>query len=104
MTAARERGSCGGRLYRCCAIAVLHSVPARLPTAFMSPSPHSVILLPCYLPTYRTHPVDWNNPAHPLARKEPRRGERAVLRAVVATPQVRAVVATPQVNAHSLLC
>lgn len=34
------------------------------------------------------HPVDWNNPTHPLARREPRRGERAVLRATVATPQV----------------
>ncbi|KAL4422229.1 hypothetical protein ABPG77_009704 [Micractinium sp. CCAP 211/92] len=36
---------------------------------------------------HRTHPVDWNNPTHPLARREPRRGERAVLRATVTTPQ-----------------
>lgn len=35
---------------------------------------------------HRTHPVDWNNPAHPLARKEPRQGERAVLRVTLATP------------------
>ncbi|KAL4443466.1 hypothetical protein ABPG75_011203 [Micractinium tetrahymenae] len=45
---------------------------------------------------HRTHPVDWNNPAHPLARREPRRGERAVLRATVATPQGPLVV----YNAH----
>lgn len=45
---------------------------------------------------HRHHPVDWNNPAHPLARREPRRGERAVLRAVVETPQGPVVV----YNAH----
>lgn len=42
---------------------------------------------------HRHHPVDWNNPAHPLARREPRRGERAVLRAVVETPQVYCLAA-----------
>lgn len=36
--------------------------------------------------------MDWNNPTHPLARREPRRGERAVLRATVTTPQVRTQV------------
>ncbi|KAL4858574.1 hypothetical protein ACK3TF_001528 [Chlorella vulgaris] len=43
-----------------------------------------------------THPVDWNNPTHALARREPRRGERAVLRATVDTPQGPLVV----YNAH----
>ncbi len=33
--------------------------------------------------------MDWNNPTHKLALKEPRRGERALLRALVQTPQVR---------------
>ena len=33
------------------------------------------------------HPVDWNDPQHPLAQSEPRRGQRAVLAANVHTPQ-----------------
>lgn len=33
------------------------------------------------------HPVDWNNPQHPLAQKEPRRGRRLTLAADVCTPQ-----------------
>ncbi len=37
--------------------------------------------------TYRMHPVDWNDPEHPLAQSEPRRGQRAVLAATVHTPQ-----------------
>ncbi|PSC72469.1 Endonuclease exonuclease phosphatase domain-containing [Micractinium conductrix] len=41
---------------------------------------------------HRSHPVDWNNPTHALARREPRRGERAVLRAVVDAPQGPLVV------------
>ncbi|KAI3428040.1 hypothetical protein D9Q98_006426 [Chlorella vulgaris] len=45
---------------------------------------------------HRTHPVDWNNPTHALARREPRRGKRAVLRATVDTPQGPLVV----YNAH----
>lgn len=32
------------------------------------------------------HPVDWNDPTHPRSRQEPRRGQRAVLRATVAVP------------------
>ena len=32
--------------------------------------------------------MDWNSPAHALAKREPRRGERAILRVLVATPQV----------------
>lgn len=43
------------------------------------------------VPICRTHPVDWNSPVHKLALKEPRRGERAVLRALVQTPQVGTV-------------
>ena len=35
----------------------------------------------------RMHPVDWNDPTHPLAQSEPRRGQRAVLAATVLTPQ-----------------
>jgi hypothetical protein len=30
--------------------------------------------------------VDWNNPTHPLARRQPRRGERSLLRVTVAAP------------------
>ena len=33
------------------------------------------------------HPVDWNDPNHPLAQSEPRHGQRAVLAATVLTPQ-----------------
>ena len=47
-----------------------------------SPHPPS-LLCPCSL-----HPVDWNDPTHSLSRREPRRGQRAVLRATVDTPQV----------------
>ncbi|KAL3132526.1 hypothetical protein ABBQ32_009069 [Trebouxia sp. C0010 RCD-2024] len=36
---------------------------------------------------HRMHPVDWNDPTHPLAQTEPRRGQRAVLAATVLTPQ-----------------
>jgi endonuclease/exonuclease/phosphatase family metal-dependent hydrolase len=32
------------------------------------------------------HPVDWNNPSHPLALKEPRRGRRLTLAADIRTP------------------
>lgn len=35
----------------------------------------------------RMHPVDWNDPDHPMAQSEPRRGQRAVLAATVQTPQ-----------------
>lgn len=34
----------------------------------------------------REHPIDWNNPKHVLAKREPRKGERAVLRVTVETP------------------
>jgi hypothetical protein len=44
----------------------------------------------------RHHPVDWNNPTHPLARKQPRRGARAILRATLAAPPGPLVV----YNAH----
>jgi len=40
--------------------------------------------------------VDWNNPTHPLAQRQPRRGARAILRATLATPQGPLVV----YNAH----
>lgn len=36
---------------------------------------------------HRLHPVDWNDPDHPLQQSEPRRGQRAVLAATVHTPQ-----------------
>lgn len=36
---------------------------------------------------HRMHPVDWNDPDHPMAQSEPRRGQRAVLAATVQTPQ-----------------
>ena len=42
--------------------------------------------LPPRLPLPRLHPVDWNSPTHKLARREPRRGQRAVLRATLAAP------------------
>ncbi|KAG7672843.1 hypothetical protein KSW81_001783 [Nannochloris sp. 'desiccata'] len=45
---------------------------------------------------WRYHPVDWNNPTHPLAQRQPRRGARAILRATLATPQGPLVV----YNAH----
>ena len=38
------------------------------------------------------HPIDWNNPTHMLAKKEPRKGERAVLRVTVETPNAPLVV------------
>ncbi|KAL0032425.1 hypothetical protein WJX79_010921 [Trebouxia sp. C0005] len=38
---------------------------------------------------HRLHPVDWNNPDHPLQQSEPRRGQRAVLAATVHTPKGR---------------
>lgn len=38
------------------------------------------------------HPVDWNNAEEPRARLEPRRGERAVLRARIAAPGTNLVV------------
>ena len=34
----------------------------------------------------REHPVDWEAPAHPLAKREPRRGRRAALAATLHTP------------------
>ena len=34
----------------------------------------------------RHHPVDWENPTHPLAQREPRHGRRAVLAATVGAP------------------
>lgn len=40
--------------------------------------------------------MDWNNPTHPLARRQPRRGARAILRATLATPRGPLVV----YNAH----
>lgn len=36
---------------------------------------------------FRLHPVDWNDPDHPLQQSEPRKGQRAVLAATVHTPQ-----------------
>lgn len=36
---------------------------------------------------HRIHPVDWNDQSHPLAQREPRRGQRAVLRCTMSTPQ-----------------
>ena len=53
--------------------------------------------LPYFLSTFfRYHPVDWNNPTHPLAKRQPRRGARAILRATIATPQGPLIV----YNAH----
>ncbi|KAK9820602.1 hypothetical protein WJX72_012209 [[Myrmecia] bisecta] len=34
----------------------------------------------------RHHPVDWNHPEHPLAKKEPRVGRRAILAATIHCP------------------
>ncbi len=36
---------------------------------------------------HREHPVNWENPTHALAQREPRRGCRAVLAATVHVPQ-----------------
>lgn len=36
---------------------------------------------------HRDHPVNWENPTHALAQREPRRGCRAVLAATVHVPQ-----------------
>eukprot|EP00884_Botryococcus_braunii_P013625 jgi/Botrbrau1/22263/Bobra.0138s0025.1 len=35
---------------------------------------------------HRVHPLDWEDPSHPMARKEPRRGRRFVLAATIKTP------------------
>lgn len=35
----------------------------------------------------RCHPVDWENPTHPLAKREPRKGRRLSLAATIQTPQ-----------------
>uniref|UniRef100_A0A1D2A2B6 Endonuclease/exonuclease/phosphatase domain-containing protein n=1 Tax=Auxenochlorella protothecoides TaxID=3075 RepID=A0A1D2A2B6_AUXPR len=41
---------------------------------------------------HSVHPVDWNKAEEPRARLEPRRGERAVLRARIAAPGTNLVV------------
>ena len=40
----------------------------------------------------RHHPVDWENPEHPLAKKEPRHGRRLTLAATVKSPSGPLVV------------
>lgn len=57
----------------------------RAQSCSVSPAPHSYIVC-------RLHPVDWNDATDPIAKREPRRGQRATLRATIETPQGPLVV------------
>lgn len=82
-SSAQRRSSVGLSVYFC------HPCLHHLPSSFTPvASTHSTVAdaPPLFFPVCSVHPVDWNNPAHPRCQREPRRGQRAVLRATVAVP------------------